>query len=52
MTVTCDSSVVVGYLVANENLSAKDNSKIVTTKYSCGDKVRVKTDGGAVLVLI
>ena len=53
LTETCDSSAVVGYVLTTDNVSVEQtNPKIDTSKYSCGDKVRIKANAGAIIVLI
>jgi hypothetical protein len=42
--ITCDSSVVTGYVLSADVTTSQDLSKlkIDTSKYSCGDKVRIQ----------
>ena len=42
MIVTCDSSAVTGYLLTTEVIAESQiNFNIDTSKYSCGDRVRI-----------
>ncbi len=51
--ITCDSSLVKGYLLTGDvTLSEQTNFKLDTSKYSCGDKIRVQQNKGAIVVLI
>ena len=62
MTVKCDSSVVKGYgftadapTVTSKNYDEYfkwDYYKITTTKYTCGDKVRIQSNKAVAIVLI
>ena len=63
MKVTCDSSVVKAYAFTADapTVTSKtyygyfrddENYKITTTKYTCGDKVRIKSNKASAIVLI
>ena len=60
ITITCDQNLVKGYLVTapifppavNETRGELDFTKIDTTSYSCGNRVRVKQQEAAVIILI
>ena len=54
LTVTCDSSVVVGYVLsADLNPDTEDGpTNTATEKYSCGDNVRIKEKRTIGVILI
>ncbi len=58
MKVTCDSSVVTAYVFTADAATAEvktfehANYNIKTSKYSCGDIVRVQPNKGGAIVLI
>ncbi len=60
IVVTCDSNLVKGYLVTvpmlppavNKTEGLPDLTKIDTSSFSCGDRVRVKEQEAALIILI
>ena len=53
LTATCDSSVVTGYVLTTEVVADYQiNYNIDTSKYTCGDRVRIQQDKAALLILV
>ena len=52
-TVTCDSSVVKGYLLTSEiTIIGQKLLKYDTSEYTCGDRVRIEQMKGVYIILI
>ncbi len=53
LTVTCDSSGVFGYLIKADSFIKNQTEKnLVTSSYSCGDRVRIQENQGINVILI
>ena len=53
LIVTCDSSVVKGYVLTSDIKSLDQTElKFDTNKYNCGDKVRIQQNRAAAIFLI